>query len=420
VGPNGEERFDVVTLSPVLNEHGEMTQILEASRDVTDRITLEREVQRAKTFFEKVIQSTVDGIVVVDTKGNVLIFNEGMERLTGYTADEIIHRGHLSTFYNIDVAKENMSKMRSHQYGPPGKLNPTSMTIVTRGGEEIPVTLSASMITIDKKDIGSVGVFTDMREVLKMRKDLEEAHLQLVQSEKIASVGRMAAGVAHEINNPLSGILIYAELLKESLSGDEEKRKDAQEIIDQTLRCKKIVSDLLEFSRQSVGKVSAFTIESLIDKSLNVLINQASFQDIGLRQQIQAEMPEMIGDLGQLQQVMTNLFINAADAMNGKGSLSISAGYDPDRGVFTIKVADSGPGIPEHLRDKIFDIFFTTKPVGKGTGLGLSISQNIVKLHGGSLTFHCPPEGGTTFVIEMPLGFVEPPLEEPLFLGVAE
>jgi signal transduction histidine kinase len=131
-------------------------------------------------------------------------------------------------------------------------------------------------------------------------------------------------------------------------------------------------------------------------------------------------MPEMIGDLGQLQQVMTNLFINAADAINGKGRLAINAGYDPDRGVFTIKVADSGPGIPQHLRDKIFDIFFTTKPVGKGTGLGLSISQNIVKLHGGSLTFHCPPEGGTTFVIEMPLGFVEQPAEQPLFLGMAE
>jgi two-component system NtrC family sensor kinase len=420
LGPDGEERFDVVTLSPVMDERGEMTQILEASRDVTDRITLEREVQKAKTFFEKVIQSTVDGIVVVDTKGNVLIFNEGMERLTGYTADEIINRGHLSTFYNIDVAKENMRKMRSDQYGPPGKLNPTSMTIDTRGGEEIPVTLSASMITIDNKDIGSVGVFTDMREVLKMRKDLEEAHLQLVQSEKIASVGRMAAGVAHEINNPLSGILIYAELLKEGLDGDEEKRKDAQEIIDQTLRCKKIVSDLLEFSRQSVGKVSAFTIGSLIDKSLNVLIHQASFQDIDVLKQIQADMPEMIGDLGQLQQVMTNLFTNAADAMSSKGRLAINAGYDPDRGVFTIEVADSGPGIPEHLRDKIFDIFFTTKPVGKGTGLGLSISQNIVKLHGGSLTFHCPPEGGTTFVIQMPLGFVAQAAEEPLFLGMAE
>lgn len=420
VGPDGEERFDVVTLSPVLNEKGEMTQILEASRDVTDRMRLEREVQKAKTFFENVIQSTVDGIVVVDTKGNVLIFNEGMERLTGYTSDEIIHRGHLSTFYNIDVAKENMQKMRSHQHGPPGKLNPTSMTIVTKQGEEIPVTLSASLIKIDNKDIGSVGVFTDMREILRMRKDLEEAHLQLVQSEKIASVGRMAAGVAHEINNPLSGILMYAELLKEGLNGDEEKRRDVQVIIDQTLRCKKIVSDLLEFSRQSVGKVTAFTIEALIDKSLNVLINQASFQDVRVRKQVQAGMPEMIGDLGQLQQVMTNLFINAADAMNGKGSLAVDAGYDQDRGVFSIKVADTGPGIPEHLRDKVFDIFFTTKPVGKGTGLGLSISQNIVKLHGGSLTFHCPPRGGTTFVIEMPLGFVEQPAEQPLFVGMAE
>ena len=167
-----------------------------------------------------------------------MIFNEGMERLTGFTAEEIINRGHLSSFYPIDVARENMKKMRSDEHGSPGKLNPTSMIITTKDGEEIPVTLSASIITIDEREVGSVGVFTDMREILRMRKDLEDAHLQLVESEKIASVGRMAAGVAHEINNPLSGILIYAELLKESFEESAQHLNDVQEIIDQTLRCK--------------------------------------------------------------------------------------------------------------------------------------------------------------------------------------
>lgn len=415
IDEKGEERFDTITIAPIFDEKGEIVQFLEASRDVTERIALEREVQKSKTFFEKVIQSTVDGIVVVDTKGNVLIFNEGMERVTGYSAEEVKH---LSRFYPIDTAKENMKKMRSSQYGPLGKLNPTSMTITTKGGEVIPVTLSASIIEIDGKEVGSVGVFTDMREILNMRKELEETHLQLVQSEKIASVGRMAAGVAHEINNPLSGIMIYAELLRDQLTVHSQLFTDVQVIVDQTLRCKKIVSELLEFSRQTVGKVSSFPMEELIDKSLGILVHQAIFQNIGVITYFDADLPEMVGDRGQLQQVLTNLFINAADAMEGKGKLEIRVQYDRQKNLFIIQVHDTGPGIPEHLRDKIFDIFFTTKPVGKGTGLGLSISKKVVELHGGSITVNCPPEGGTTFCLELPLGFIQQPVQEPLFVGL--
>jgi PAS domain S-box-containing protein len=423
----GETRFDVITIAPIYDDKGEVVQLLEASRDVTARIRLEREVQKSNTFFEKVIQSTVDGIVVVDTKGNVLIFNEGMENLTGYSADEIINRGHLSSFYNIDVAKENMRKMKSDQYGPPGKLNPTSMTIATKNGEKIPVTLSASLITLEGKEIGSVGVFTDMREVLKMRKELEDANIQLIQSQKIASIGRMAAGVAHEINNPLSAILIYAELLKESLKDKAEHTKDVQEIIDQTLRCKKIVSELLEFSRKSAGKIASFSLEDFLTKCLDLLIHKAQFHNIEVVTNIEKDMPNFVGDMSQLQQVFTNLLVNASDAMDGKGRLIISAKFEAEREAFVIRVSDTGPGIPENLRDKIFDIFFTTKPVGKGTGLGLSISQNIIKIHGGNLSFECPPEGGTTFIVQIPLKRTEASAqgsvfigEEPVFIGLEE
>ncbi len=416
----GMSRFDVITLAPIFDDQGEIVQILEASRDVTDRIKLEKEVEKSNTFFQNVIQSTVDGIVVVDTKGNVLIFNEGMERLTGFSANEIINEGHLSTFYPIDVARENMKKMRSDKHGPIGKLNPTSMTIKTKSGDEIPVTLSASIIQIDGKEIGSVGIFTDMREILEMRKNLEEAHLQLVQSEKIASVGRMAAGVAHEINNPLSGIMMFAELLKEGLKESPQQLSDVQEIINQTLRCKKIVSELLEFSRESVGKVSSFTVKELIHKSLNLFINQAIFQDIQVLEDIHVDIPPMVGDMGQLQQVFTNLFMNAADAMEGKGRLTIEATFDRSREYFIIRVSDTGPGISKDLQDKIFDMFFTTKPVGKGTGLGLSITKNIIQLHGGSILVDSSPCKGTTFIIEFPLGFVEQPTDEPVFIGLNE
>ncbi len=413
----GDTHVDVITIAPIYDERGEVVQILEASRDVTDRVRLEREVEKSNTFFENLIQSTVDGIVVVDTKGNVLIFNEGMERLTGYKAQEVKH---LTSFYPIDTAKENMRKMRSDDFGPPGKMNPTSMTVTTKDGQEIPVTLSASIITMDGKEVGSVGVFTDMREILQMRKDLEEAHLQLVESEKIAAIGKMAAGVAHEINNPLSGILIYAELLKESLKQNGQHKRDIQEIIDQTLRCKKIVSELLEFSRQAVGKISSFSLKEIIDKTLSLLINQAFFHNISVTTDVDPRLPAMVGDMGQLQQVFTNLLINAADAMEGRGRLDIQAQFDPAKNQFVIRVSDTGPGIPETLREKIFEIFFTTKPAGKGTGLGLTITKNIVKLHGGNVKIECPPEGGTTFIIELPVGFVEQPAAEPLFVGLDE
>ncbi|MBW1710748.1 MAG: PAS domain S-box protein [Deltaproteobacteria bacterium] len=416
----GEERFDVITSSPILNDEGEIVQMVEASRDVTARVKLEGAAQQTSSFLENVIQSTVDGIVVVDTKGMVLLFNEGMERLTGYSAEELKHTGHVSSFYNIDVARENMRKMRSSQYGPPGVLNPTSMSIETKDGQKVPVTLSASLVTVDGKEIGSVGVFKDMTEIEEMRQELDEAHLQLVQSEKIASVGRMAAGIAHEINNPLSIILMYAELLEQSLKKNEQEIKDVQEVITQTLRCKNIVADLLEFSRKSIGEASAFNMGRLIEQCLNLLINLAIFHDIKVHKDIEAGLPEMVGDVGQFEQVFTNLFTNAADAMEGKGRLGIKARYDPVGNLFIIMVSDTGPGIPPHNREKVFDMFFTTKRVGYGTGLGLSLSKNIIELYGGSIRFECPPGGGTTFIIELPREVEERMDDDPVFVGMDE
>jgi signal transduction histidine kinase len=128
-------------------------------------------------------------------------------------------------------------------------------------------------------------------------------------------------------------------------------------------------------------------------------------------------MPNLTGDMSQLQQVFTNLFINAADAMEGKGKLHIRATFDQGRSLFVIQVADTGPGIPQECRDKIFDIFFTTKPAGKGTGLGLSVSQNILKIHGGHIAFECPPEGGTVFTVELPLSHPGLASEGAVFIG---
>ena len=190
-------------------------------RDLTERVRIERELQKTNAFLHNIIQSSVDGIVVVDIKGVPIIFNEGAERILGYQAEEIIgNPDSFRRFYPPEVAAEMMRRMRGDEYGPADKLNTTRLTFINKSGEEVPVNFSATIIRERGQEVGSVGIFSDLREILKVHQELEATQHQLVQAEKIASLGRMAAGVAHEINNPLAGILIYAELLARELEQD--------------------------------------------------------------------------------------------------------------------------------------------------------------------------------------------------------
>jgi len=196
-------------------------------RDLTSRILIERELHKTNAFFTNIIQNSVDGIVVVDIKGVPLIFNQGAERILGYTAAEMIGNAeNFRRFYPVELAAEMMRRMRSDEYGPPDKLTTTRMTFINKSGEEVPVNFSATIIRERGEEVGSVGIFSDLREILKVHQELEAAQAQLVHSDKIASLGRMSAGVAHEINNPLAGILIYAELLQRDLVVDLEKAYD--------------------------------------------------------------------------------------------------------------------------------------------------------------------------------------------------
>jgi PAS domain S-box-containing protein len=341
---------------------------------------------------------------VVDTKGSILIFNEGAERILGYKAEEVIgHPEVFRKFYNPELAREMMRRMRSNDYGPPGKLNTTRISFTREDGEEVPVNFSAAIIKEGGRDIGSVGIFSDLREHLKMQRKLEETQIQLLQAEKIASLGRLAAGVAHEINNPLAGILIYADILMKQAQENPKWRQDLAEIINQTLRCKEIVARLLEFSRQSLGQRILFGLNDIIRKCLKLLGHQALFHDIEIVLDLDAGLPLILGDPSQVQQVFTNLMLNAADAMHGKGRFHVSTRPDQSSKQVILTVSDTGPGIAPDIIDKIFEPFFTTKPPGKGTGLGLSVVYSVIQRHGGSIEVVSPPEGGATFTIKLPL-----------------
>jgi PAS domain S-box-containing protein len=377
-------------------------------RDITSRIKIHDQLQKTNVFLNNIIRSSFDGIVVIDPKGDPLIFSKGAERILGYKAEEVIADPRVfRSFYPIELAREMMRRMRSSEFGPPDTLETTQITFINKDGEEVPVNLSASIVRDGDREVGSVGIFTDLREHRRLAKKLEESQAQLLQAEKIASLGRLAAGVAHEINNPLAGILIYAEILKRDLEENAGVRENLEVIINQTVRCQQIVTRLLEFSRQSLGQRTLFDLNEVMNRCVDLIRHQPLFHNIEINRELDPELPQIIGDPGELQQVFTNLLLNAADAMNGRGKIHLTS-RPADGGGVVLTFEDSGPGIPQDIKDKIFEPFFTTKPPGKGTGLGLAIVYGVLQRHGGTIEMDSPRPGGTIFTIRLPLDSPEP------------
>lgn len=401
---NGDKITVLLTGHPIKNEGGETIGYEGINLDITERKRIEDELREANEFFMNLIESSVDGIIAADMKGNIFIFNKGAETLSGYKAEEVIGKIHITQIYPGGIAKEIMKRLRSPDYGGVGKLLPTQFNVVNKEREEIPIQISATLIYNGAgQEVASVGIFTDLRSRLLMEKKLQETHLQLVSSEKMASLGKLAAGIAHEINNPLGGILIYSSLMMEDLPEEDPKRGDLARIVQETGRCKEIVKSLLEFARQTEPKKEPTDINRAINDGLFFLVNQALFHNIRIVKNLDPFLPFVRGNSGQLKQVFMNIIVNAAEAMHGNGTLTIATSPSPDRKTVWIEFADTGEGIPEENFSRIFDPFFTTKDVGKGTGLGLATSYGIVQDHGGTINVRSKVGLGTSFIIELPI-----------------
>jgi nitrogen-specific signal transduction histidine kinase len=256
----------------------------------------------------------------------------------------------------------------------------------------------------------AVAVFRGMAEVemclpyliSKIEKtidDLKENQAKLIQAEKLASMGQMAAGIAHEINNPLGVLLMYSHLLKDELDGRAEAVQDVDRIIQEAERTRKIVRGILNFARQEKVDRKSADINQVVEHSLGVVLGSFPEGRYSTRLELDGDLGLQMVDVNQLRQVFDNILKNACEAMPEGGVISVRTEKEEDS--FSVSISDTGPGIPEENLGKLFNPFFTTKPVGKGTGLGLSVCYGIVKMHGGSIDASNNPGGGASFRIKI-------------------
>ncbi len=399
---DGRPRWEDRVFSPILDDKGEVIYVIESVRDVTRTKTLEKMYYGVREFLDRVIQSSASAIMAADQEGRILLINQAAEELFGFSSDHVeqLNAGDL---YPAGVARMLMKKLRDESYGGPGKLPLTQVNILTCQGEEVPVEMTGAILYEDDREAGTMGIFNDLRERRTVENKLREAQAQVAQSEKMASLGRLAAGVAHEINNPLTGILMYGKILWEKLHTHEVYGQHLQYILEDTERCRDIVKNLLAYSRQSNTSHELMPLNVLVEESLRLIRDQKLFMDVTIEKRLAQEQLPVFIDRNQMRQVIINLVINAIDAMDRVGTLTLETSKNNQEKCVYLQVSDTGCGIPEADRSRIFDPFFTTKEPGKGTGLGLSTSYGIVKDNGGDIRIQETGAEGTTLLLELPL-----------------
>jgi len=390
--------------SPILGDDGEVAYILESVRDVTRVKNLEFALRETEAFLEKIITGSPIAIVVADRYGNLLIMNPAAQELFGYSAREAVSRIDANGLYPAGDASRIMQELKSDQFGGKGKLNELNVTIVNSDGDHIPVELTASIIYEDGEEIATIGIYKDLREKLAVEGKLKDTRARLAQAEKMASIGQLAAGVAHEINNPLTGILFYAEMKLSVLTADDPEQAEVSAVIEDVNRCRDIVKNLLAYSRQSTPSKACVGLNTLIDQSLALVRDPKVFGNVEIVKAVSAVPLPVYVDRNQLCQVVINLVMNAVAAMDGSGRLTFRTGRDPGQTAAFLEIEDSGCGIPEQHLPRIFDPFFTTKPPGQGTGLGLSTVYGLIQENKGRIEVKQTGAGGTTFRVELPLG----------------
>jgi two-component system, NtrC family, sensor kinase len=345
------------------------------------------EIARLKDFSENIVESLNVGVLAVDLEGIVESWNTRMEQLFGVARQDAVGR-QLRSLLPEELAAEiaargdaeqitGIYKQRLHHQGKALTLNVSITPLVSKSAERI----------------GRLLLFDDVTQ----RERMEE---QMSQTEKLTSLGLLAAGVAHEVNTPLAVISNYIQMLAKQMPEGDPRQSIIEKIVKQTFRASEIVNNLLNFSRTGAGEAVDIDVNRVVEETLSLVSHPLKTSQIQVVKHLGETLPAVRGSANKLQQVFLNLFLNARDAMPGGGLLEVRTGAH--NGSVEIEVVDTGAGIPREHIHRIFDPFFTTKASGRGTGLGLSVSYGIIKEHSGKIDVRSTPGKGTSFHVEFP------------------
>jgi len=377
---------------------GQIATALENARLYRQLHVKALELDRVRAFNENILESLDDGLMVTDLDDRVVRWNRALEQLYGVPRIEAVGQ-RLRDLFEPPIAEAISAARRDAPDGASLSRIPITARGAAAGRTAIVNAAVVPLRASDEQSTTTVGTIVIIEDVTR-RVELEE---QLQISEKMASIGLLAAGVAHEVNTPLTGISSFTQMLLEGADPEDSRTRLLEKIEHQTFRAAKIVNSLLNLSRapSASGKdLTSIDLNKVITEVLALLEHQFEVQSITVRRELWADPVIVVGEEHKLQQVFLNLFLNAKDAMPKGGWLSVLTSATSDR--VTVELADTGSGIPSEYLGKIYDPFFTTKAIGQGTGLGLSITYGIVREHEGSIDCESAVDRGTRFVLGFP------------------
>jgi PAS domain S-box-containing protein len=347
------------------------------------------QIERLKDFSENIVESLNVGVFAVDLEGRIESWNSQVELLLGVPRQEAIGRN-LVEILPADLVEEIEARAEEEHVSSVYRFH-------LRNRESRLLVVNVSITPLLGKDGQRLGRLILVDDV-SQRARLED---QLMQTEKLTSLGLLAAGVAHEVNTPLAVISNYIQMLAKQFPGDDPRAALIEKIIKQTFRASEIVNNLLNFSRVGSAQFSEVNLNSVVEETLTLVSHPFKTARVEVKRNLQSELPPVLGSMNRLQQVFLNLFMNARDAMPTGGVLEVRTSCS--NGTVEVEVADSGVGISLDHMNRIFDPFFTTKTSGRGTGLGLSVSYGIIKEHAGKIDVRSTPGRGTSFRLEFPI-----------------
>lgn len=357
----------------------EIADLANSFNEMGESIQRAQEVREKKELLENVLNSVQESIIIFDPEGKVMFFSRGAENMMDFTAKDVLGQDYSMLGADRKKIWEIIKKEGIFQ---------AEVTLLNKLGKSIPAFITVNNL---KDESDQIMVFVEVVRNLTEEKTKEWLQKQLIHSERLAATGQLAAGVAHELNNPLGNILLYSKLLLEEIDPKNIHFKNVSKIVDNVIRSKKIVSNLLDYTRSSEVNMEPNNINEIAASSTRMLAHEMRINNIESSLRLNPSLPEIICDKNQIQQVCFNLIQNAIQAIQANGRIEVETDLYGKEAIF-FSVKDNGPGIPEEFLPKVFEPFYTTKE--NGTGLGLSICYGIIQRHGGRISAESRQKGG--------------------------